>query len=255
MKNLVITNNVGDSKDQRHCYFQESPQEVFMPYFVDLVLNWILITKPSTLVVKEVWENIVAFGRCTEERLSYVLLVDFMQVVLDTGLYDDLFTYQAWRPGRAMDYQNESCEIIIPNPLRTFKRVNEIGHCVLGLPIDKSAYKKCTDYGGRHHYIQCYTLVLEFGYYVVRDTTFEEFHEQCIQAEDCIKDKESSNEWCTYSECWFRAHHTSTPLHYMLMEPYISLLLNRKEVVDDILNKMDPLSHEVTLMKVMYSYH
>ena len=56
MKNLVITNNVGDSKDQRHCYFQESPQEVFMPYFVDLVLNWILITKPSTLVVKEVYQ-------------------------------------------------------------------------------------------------------------------------------------------------------------------------------------------------------
>lgn len=255
IRDLVM--NSSEEEVKKHGYDWDNPKEVFMPYFIELVLNWILITKPSTSVVKVIWERILNYSRITESRLSYGLIVDFEEVVLGTGLYDDLhtMTYPA-RSWTEADYQNESDGIIIVNLIETFKIVNEIGYCVLDLPIVESEYKKCTTYGGRNNHIRCYTLAIESGYYVVRNTTFEEFHGQCTQSEDCKDDKESDNEWYK-SECWFRRHlcDSSKPRHYNLWDPYISLFLNRKEAVDNLLSTMTLPTGDVVMMKVMYGYN
>ena len=237
LKDLVMgSDDEEELKDST--YIIENPSDVFLPHFIDLVLSWIILTKPPSSVVKTIWKRIVAFN-ATERRLSYGMLLDFTSVIRrrSNNYDDDLELYPVCSPfSGSMNYQNISYGILIASPIETLKRVKEIGHCVLGLPLVESKYRNCTELyvTRRDSNSKLYTLAIQSGYYVVRNTTFKEFHEQCIQTEEC-RNNVSGN-------CLFRYYLVDLPkpLFYNFRNPYISLFLNRKEVVYDCLSRFIP---------------
>lgn len=112
--------------------------------------------------------------------------------------------------------------------------MNEIGHVVLELPIHKSEYLKCAV---RPSFQRPFTLALESGYYVIRNSTFEEFHQQCIP--DCKNEE----------ECFFKSY-PDDPVVFSWMyfdedkqdffsdRRYVSLFLNDKEVIDYMVSEI-----------------
>jgi len=271
---LFMIETEREKKRERERETQEKTQKMYLesyiegtfhtPHFTELLLRWILLTKPSSTVVKKIWENIVAFDyNTTEPRLSYDVLIDFKDMILNSGHYDFLTFRKPFGMGEwgitGIGYSNCSSSIEIKNLHGVFKRVKEKGHCVLGLPIEEPEFRKCTYYNDRDYRTQrrsptCYTLAIEAGYYVVRNTTSEEFHGQCIQDQGLCKDISLEESWDWDCHCYFRHVSKYGLIFFNLWNPYISLFLNKKEVVDDLLTKMTAPPGTHASMKILYSY-
>ena len=201
-------------------------EEVYEPHFVDLVIRWLKAVKPLSDSAKElIWRNI-AFSESSKQQLCRRLAVEFSEL-LDCRSVSS-------KPLDLPIYKYERHDLYVDKPL--FERVKEIGHVVLGLPTCKEDFIRCTEGQSCQ---RPFTLTIESGYYVIRNSTFEEFHQQCIR--DCKSDENEEG-------CCFKLYQDD-PVVFSWMflavdtedisnRRYVSLFLNNNEVIDKMVDEV-----------------
>ena len=222
----------------------------YEPHFLELVLKWIDVTKPATRVVQTVWKTVALSNSNSYSMFSYRLALDFRNIIESTSYYAGIRLREPERPWffialpeNGIIYKHKSYLAEIDLPIEIFERVNQNGHCVIDLPLVESQKRRCTEYNIFEHACLLFcTLTLESGYYVVRRSTLEELHGQSIQ--DC----QNYPEACFFERRLIMISPSSKLLPakldtslYMLPAPhnrFVSLLYNKKEVIDDVLSEI-----------------
>lgn len=213
-------------------------KETIEPLFLELVLKWVEVTEPSDDVIESLWKS-VAYSESRFLGCSASMMRMFCNLIDNTSERLNL----GEPPNHDhTSYSNAVHNIVINQPLELFQRVNNIGHAVLTLPFSRPEFHKCVEIMPHPPVFQFYTLALESGYYVIRNSTLEECHGQCIC--DC-QDKKM---------CPLNGHiNKKAPVLFYLVfatlfesddfditirrkSQHLSLFLNTKKGVDEAIN-------------------
>lgn len=199
----------------------------YNPHFVDLILKWIELTKPSFSDVESVWKTVSKNGGF---RSCWNLNYDFKGYII--GNYGKDLQY--FRDNHFLSAGSASYMLWSYNPVEMFEKVNQTGHFVIPCCNSDCQITNCPEFEKCQQY---FTLTVEYGYYVIRDSTVLECHEMCTldncnDAATCPTTRHTHKNSVLFY--WINEMNMSRPL----IGGFISLFFNSKKVVDERLEKL-----------------
>jgi len=209
--------------------FVDKNVRFYEPIFQELVLKWMEKTHPSDDVIDSVLK-VVDTEDSLWGRSSSTYRFNFLSYIN---------SYRSRRipfSRRVIICQHINISYMTPEDIREMlQRVNEIGYAVIGLPLISQPEWKCSNISESEICETVnYTLSLESGYYVIKNSTVEECHQQvysgCDNSEHCLLKNLIKK---VQDQVMFYWLHIETKRGDKSSYKGVSLILNRKEVIDE----------------------